>query len=159
MWSSKYVSLWKEIMHYWVVKVTQCGRIGPGWQGRGLEKGQVALSWIMNTTTLAVSPELIHREVVTCHLQDVAKKCSIMKSYVLFFPSDIRAKVMHLEWISLHYARKIYAEQISLWDIFDARQIALLLSTALSQELMNRSCTLQQPLTQWHQNLSGLFWG
>lgn len=92
-----------------------------------------------------------------CHLQDVAKKCSIMKSYILFFPSDIRAKVMHLEWISLHYARKIYAEQISLWDIFDARQIALLLSTALSQELMNRSCTLQQPLTQWHQNLSGLF--
>lgn len=94
-----------------------------------------------------------------CHLQDVAKNCGTMTRYVLFFPSDIIAEVMSLERISLHHARKIHAGQISLWDFFDARQIALLLGIALNMSLMTRVCTFELPLTQWRQNLLGLFSG
>lgn len=93
-----------------------------------------------------------------CHLQDGAKNCGTMKRYVLFFPSDIIAEVMCLEWISPNHARKING-QISLWDFSDARQIAIVLSVALSMRLMQRSCRLELTYTQWHQNLSGLFWG
>ena len=92
-----------------------------------------------------------------CHLQDGAKT-GIMKRYILFLPSDIIAKVMCLEWISPYYARKFYAGQISLGDFSDARQIATVLSIALSMPSVKRSCTLELTPTQQHRNLPGLFW-
>lgn len=91
-----------------------------------------------------------------CHLQDAAKICGTMKRYVLCFPSDIKTEVMCLEWISPHHARKIYAGQISLWDCFDVRQIAIFPSIALSMSLMNRRRIFELQLTQQNQNHSGL---
>lgn len=62
-----------------------------------------------------------------------------------------------LEWISPYYNRKIYTGQTSLWDFFDARQIARILSVALRMPSMNRSCTFELTLPQQFQNLPGLF--